>query len=292
MKRVFVTGGTGFVGNAVIESLNKHGYSPIALVRKGSEKKLEHKADIVYGDVLDEKIDMKDAEAVIHLVGIIREFPKRGVTFDAMHKKATENITAQAAKNGIKRYIHMSANGTRENAVSRYHITKYLAEQAVIKSGLDYTIFRPSLIFGQKDTFVNMLAGFMKQTPIFTYFGDGSYPMQPVYVRDAADCFVKALECPDTVGQTYSLCGKDVVSYKELLRMISTILGKKHILMPVPEIFIKSGIALLGKTDWFPITKDQFIMLTEGNVCPDAEPFRILGVEQHPLKESVSSYLK
>lgn len=292
MKRVFVTGATGFVGGAVLDSLTRHGHTPIALVRRGSEKKLEHKAEIVFGDVLDEKIDMKGADAVIHLVGIIREFPKKGVTFDAMHRRAAENITAQAVGNGIKRYIHMSANGTRENAVSMYHITKYQAEQAVVKSGLEYTIFRPSLIFGKKDTFINMLAGFMKKTPVFSYFGDGSYPMQPVYADDVADCFVKSLDAPETVGKTYSLCGEERVTYIELLRMISTALGRNHIIMPVPEIFIKAGIALFGKTGWFPITEDQFIMLTEGNVCADGEAFRILGIKRHPLKETVGSYLK
>ena len=295
MKRVLVTGATGFVGNAVIGSLSDKGYVPVALMRRGSEKKLGHKADVVYGDVLDKSSLLKamtDVYAVIHLVGIIREFPRKGVTFDKMHVQATENVVSSMNEAGIKRYVHMSANGTRQGAVSRYHITKYKAEEAVRTSGLTYTIFRPSLIFGPQDTFINMLAGFMKSTPVFTYFGDGSYPMMPVYVKDVADCFVNAIDNTESFHGTFPLCGENLVSYKELLKMISRTLGRKHLLMPVPEIFIKAGIAMFGKTEWFPITSDQFTMLTEGNTCDDSSAFTMLGVNRHRLEETVASYLK
>jgi NADH dehydrogenase len=295
MKKVLITGATGFVGNAVLESLNRHGYTPYALVRRGSEKKLGQPAIEIFGDVLDSDSlnkAMKGMDAVIHLVGIIREFPRKWITFENMHTRASENVATAAAENGVKRFIHMSANGTRENAVSMYHITKCRGENAVSTKGLDYTIFRPSLIYGQQDTFINMLAEYMKKTPVFSYFGDGSYPMQPVYVQDVADCFVKAIDNPETVGKTYSLCGPDAVTYKELLKMISRVLGKSHLLLPVPEVFIRAAIGMFGKTDWFPITKDQFIMLTEGNVCADDSAFKVLGVERHKLEETVRSYLK
>ncbi len=295
MRKILVTGATGFVGNAVIDSLNRHGYAPVALVRKGSEKKLEYPAEIVNGDVLDKDSlskALKDIDAVIHLVGIIREYPKKGVTFARMHTEATENITSAMAEKGMRRYVHMSANGTRENAVSMYHITKYNAEQAVKYHNIDYTIFRPSLIYGPGDTFINMLAGYMRSAPAFTYFGDGSYPMMPVYVRDVADCFVKALDNEETYDKTYHLCGEDLITYKELLRMISRSLKRKHLLIPVPEIFIKAGLALFGRSDWFPMTKDQFTMLTEGNTCSDSTAFKLLDVKRHRLEETVSSYLK
>jgi len=295
MKKVLITGATGFVGNAVIESLNRHGYVPYALVRKGSEGKLKHPTVELYGDVLKPdtlKKAMHGMDAVIHLVGIIREQPSKWITFENMHTRASENVASAAEECGVKRFIHMSANGTRENAVSMYHITKCRGESAVMTKKLDYTIFRPSLIFGQGDAFINMLADYMKKTPVFSYFGDGSYPMQPVYVRDVADCFVKAIDNPETVGKTFGLCGPEVFTYKQLLQVISRALGKHHLLLPVPEIFIKTAIGMFGKAEWFPITKDQFIMLKEGNVCSDDSAFRILGVERHRLEATVRSYLK
>jgi NADH dehydrogenase len=294
MKRVLVTGATGFVGNAVVESLINNGYQPVALVREGSESKLKHKAEIAHGDVLDKEsltAALEGVDAVIHLVGIIREYPKKGVTFENMHHIATKNIVEACKEKHVKRYIHMSANGTRSNAVSMYHKTKYEAEEEVRKSGLEYTIFRPSLIYGPDDSFINMLAGYMKGTPIFTYFGDGSYPMAPVYVGDVADCFVKSIDKPETAGMIYPLCGEKVYTYKEVLKLVGKALGKNIILLPVPEFAISLGISLLGKTDWFPITRDQFIMLTEGNTCDTNDAFKILKIKRSDFFEKIDSYL-
>jgi len=294
MKRVLVTGGTGFIGNAVIDSLRENGYSPVALVREGSESKLRSEAEIVTGDVLDKDSLVKAMEgiyAVVHLVGIIREFPKKGVTFENMHTTASKNVSEAASSAGVKRFIHMSANGTREDAVSNYHKTKYDAEQIVKSSGLDFTIFRPSLVFGEHDTFINMLAGYIRTAPAFTYFGDGSYPMAPIYVSEVADCFVKAIDKSETVGMIYPLCGKEVITYKELLRSVIKAMGRKIPLMPVPEFAIKMGISIFGKTDWFPITEDQFIMLTEGNVCDCDDAFKVLGVERSEFFDKIDSYL-
>lgn len=294
MKRILVTGATGFVGNAVVESLIENGYQPVALVREGSESKLKCDAEIVHGDVLDKESLIKALEgvyAVIHLVGIIREYPKKGVTFENMHHIATNNIVEACKTAGIKRYVHMSANGTRADAVSMYHKTKYEAEETVRHSGLTYTIFRPSLIYGQDDSFINMLAGYMKGTPVFTYFGDGSYPMAPIYVKDVADCFAKSIDAPQTNGMIYPLCGEKVYTYKEVLKLVGKALGKNIILMPVPEFAISLSISIFGKTDWFPITRDQFIMLTEGNTCDTNDAFSILKIEREDFFKKIDSYL-
>jgi len=294
MKRVLVTGATGFVGNAVIHSLVRNGYTPVALVRSGSEHKLEYNAEIVHGDILDKESLVQALDgiyAVIHLVGIIREFPKKNITFENMHHVATKNIVKATVQSGIKRYIHMSANGTRQDAVSEYHITKQKAEDVVKASGLDFTIFRPSLIYGPSDSFINMLVSFMEKTPIFSYFGDGSYPMQPIYVDEVAECFVRAIDNTATKGMIYPLCGKNVYTYKEVLTLVSKAIGKNHILLPVPEFAISMGISMFGKSDWFPITRDQFIMLTEGNTCECNDATKILKVDLCDFFEKIDSYL-
>lgn len=294
MKRVLVTGATGFVGNAVVSSLKKHGYAPVALVREGSESKLKSEAEIIHGDILDKQslLDALDGiYAVIHLVGIIREYPRKGVTFNKMHHEATVNITQACREKGVERYIHMSANGTRHNAVSGYHITKQMAEDAVKESGLTFTIFRPSLVYGPGDSFINMLAGYMKSTPVFSYFGNGSYPMQPIYVDEVAECFVQAIDKDEMKGMVYPLCGKNVYTYKQVLKMIGKAMGKNIILLPVPEFAISLGISLLGGTDWFPITRDQFTMLKEGNTCEHDDAFKILSVDRCDFFEKIDSYL-
>jgi len=172
-----------------------------------------------------------------------------------------------------------------------YHITKQRGEDAVKAAGLDYTIFRPSLIYGPGDEFINMLVKFMKMTPVFSYFGDGSYPMAPIYVGDVAECFVKAIDSPATVGMIYPLCGKENFTYKQVLKMVGKAIGKNMILVPVPEFAISMGISIFGGTSWFPITRDQFIMLTEGNICDHDDAFNVLKVDRESFFDKIDSYL-
>ncbi len=210
--RVFITGGTGFVGSEVVRQLLAAGHTARCLVREGSEGKLPIRegVEIHFGDVLDpaslEK-GVAGCQAVIHLVGIIREFPARGITFERLHHLATANMVAAATAGGVKRYLQMSANGTRKDAASPYHRSKWDAEQAVRTSTLDWTIFRPSLIYGRGDAFVSMLAGLVRKLPVVPVLGDGRYRMSPVAVEDVAAGFVGALERPETAGQAYHCCG-------------------------------------------------------------------------------------
>jgi len=291
MKKVFVTGGTGFVGSYVISRLIEKGVHVKALVRN---KASHPDAEAVRGDILRPETysdSLKDVDAVINLVGIIREFPSKGITFENMHYIAAKNVADAAKTAGVSRFIHMSANGTRKNAVSGYHITKYMAEEYIKESGLDFTIFRPSLIYGKGDSFISMLAGYMRKTPVFTYFGDGSYPMQPVSVYEVADAFTEAVFRDSSIGKTYPLCGNRVYSYKELLIEIAAAMNKNITLIPVPEVFIKAGIALFGGFSFFPITKDQFTMLKEGNTCPEMTAFSELGIEFRNFSEEIKKYI-
>ncbi len=89
----------------------------------------------------------------------------------------------------------------------------------------------------------------------------------------------------------YPLCGKNVYTYKEVLKMVSKAIGRNHLLMPVPEFAVSAGISLFGKTDWFPITRDQFIMLTEGNVCDCNDAVKILNIDLCQFDEKIYSYL-
>jgi NADH dehydrogenase len=291
MKKVFVTGGTGFVGSYVIHELLKRGLHVTALTHG---RKAQEGAETVRGDILRPETfagALKGMDAVIHLVGIIREFPSKGVTFENMHYNATVNVVEAAEKAEVKRFVHMSANGTRENAVSMYHITKFRAEQHLKNSGLDWTIFRPSLVYGPGDSFISMLAGFMKNTPVFTYFGDGSYPMQPISAYETAEAFADSLFKPESIGKTYTLCGNKTFTYKELLRSVSEALGSGKTLIPVPETLVSLGIRLFGGFSFFPITKDQFIMLKEGNTCENRDAFEELSIKERDFEEEIRKYI-
>ncbi len=296
--KVFLTGGTGFVGGEILRQLSKAGHEVRALVRPGSEKKLAPLAgvEILRGDVNEPDTlegAMGGCDAVIHLVGIIREFPSRGVTFRRLHSEATAHVVAAVKKQNIRRYLHMSANGTRADATSDYHRTKWEAEETVRASELSWTIFRPSLIFGAGDEFVNMLAPLVRTLPVVPVIGDGRYRMSPVAVEDVAAGFVAALARPDAAGKIYHCCGPETLSYDELLDRIAQALGKnKARKLHHPAALVKPVVSMLDSIPRFPITRAQLTMLLEGNVCDPAPWAEAFGIDPIPFSEGIRTYVK
>ncbi|MFQ5828691.1 MAG: complex I NDUFA9 subunit family protein [Candidatus Methylomirabilia bacterium] len=276
--RVFLTGGTGFVGKAVIRALQARGVIVRCLVRPGSEQRLRgfEAIERTPGDVLSPKeltACIEGCHAMIHLVGIIREFPGRGVTFERLHAEATANMVQVAEAAGVRRYLHMSALGTRPNARSRYHQTKWQAEETVRGSTLQWTIFRPSVIYGQGDGFVTMLARLVNRLPVVPVIGHGRYELQPIPVEQVADAFTRALEQKTTVGQTYEAGGPRAYPFTEILDLIGSALGKPRVYkIYQPLWMMRPLVAVLQGLPFFPLTSDQLLMLEESNLC-DPEPF-------------------
>ncbi len=148
--KVALFGGTGFVGSYILKELVQKGYTPNVLVRSGSLSKINSSCEVVKGDIQNKnaiKETMHGAEAVFYTIGIIREFPKKGVTFKELHLNGLKHCIEIARKIGLKRFILMSANGVKPDGTA-YQQTKWQADEALKESGLNWTIFRPSLIFG------------------------------------------------------------------------------------------------------------------------------------------------
>ena len=223
-------------------------------------------------------------EAAIHLVGIIREAPRAGVTFESAHPIATERVVAACRSLGIRRLVHMSALGARADAATPYHRTKWRAEEAVRASGLDWTIFRPSLIFGPGDGVSRTLVPALRRLPVFPVFGDGMYRVQPVAVEEVALCLTKALGRPETIGETYELGGPEALTYDELLRRISTALGLRRAFMHVPLALAKVAVSFLQHLPGAPITRDQLTMLLEGSTCDSTAASLTFGVPREPYQ--------
>ncbi len=291
--KIFISGGTGFVGGHICRELRKRGHKLCLLVHHRSGT-AESGVQYVKGDasrVESFAVEMSGCDAVINLVGIIREFPFRGITFDKLHVQSTANLLEAARRSGISRYLQMSALGTRPDAVSAYHQSKWRAEELVRGSGLNWTVFRPSLIFGPQDTFINMLAAQLRLAPVMPIIGSGSYRLQPIHADDVARCFALALEMPETIGQTYELCGKDLLSYEELLDSIAVAMGKAPPIKPhLPLGLMKLVIPFMQKIPQFPITMDQLQMLLEESIC-SGEWQQVFGFEPRGLQDGIAEYL-
>jgi uncharacterized protein YbjT (DUF2867 family) len=293
MRRVFVTGGTGFVGHTVISALRAHGYAVRCLVRRGSEPDLRGLEAIerVEGDVLSAETlerDMLGCDTVVHLVGIIREQPATLSTFERIHVQGTINVLESAAATGVRRYLHMSALGARPGARARYHRSKWAAEEAVRASPIPWTIFRPSIIEGRGDQFVNMLAAMVRRYPLVPVIGGGQQRLQPVPVEHVAEAFARAVELETSVKHAYEVGGPDAVTMVQLLDLIGAALGRSRVRkMHVPLGLVRPLTRLLHRFPGFPLTPDQLLMLEEDNIC-DPKPFyATFGLSPEPLADSL-----
>ncbi|HJV64835.1 MAG TPA: complex I NDUFA9 subunit family protein [Geomonas sp.] len=292
--RVFVAGGTGFVGGHLRRALLDKGHTIRLLVHKkgiGTESGVEEiEGDATQLATFNDAV--KGCEATINLIGIIREFPARGVTFEKLHIEATRNVLAAAKACGITRHLQMSALGTKAASRAKYFQTKFVAEEEVRNSGLDYTIFRPSIIFGPKDDFINKLAGYLRTFPAMPVIGDGDYQMQPISGDDVARCFAEALERQETIRHTYELCGPDRMSYNELLDTIGRAIGMNRVCkVKNPLVLMRLIVPMMEQFSFFPITSDQITMLVQGNYC-DGSWQNTFGFQPTHFEEGIRSYLK
>lgn len=266
--RVLVTGGSGFVGQAVARQLLADGHDVVVGSRGGDgvEGARGVRLDVTdFGSVQRAFGDVQP-EGVVHLVGIIAEVKKRGQTFERVHFEGTRNVLAATAPG--TRYVHMSALGARPDSKSRYSSTKGRAEQIVQGSHLTWTIFRPSLIFGPGDDFFGrVLKNLVSQGPIVPVIGDGSFLFRPVSVEDVALAFSRALATSASVGQTYDLTGPVEYRFDDLLRLELSALGKKKPLVNVPLALMNLAVPAMQILPTPPITRDQYAMLLEGNTA-------------------------
>lgn len=244
-------------------------------------------AEVFPGDVRDLSALVQAArscEAVIHLVGIIRE--RRDATFRRIHVEGTRMAIQACKEAGAQRLLHMSALGARLGARSEYHRTKWEAEQLVRGSGLAATIFRPSVIFGPGGGFIGEIRKLVRQGPVIPIIGDGMSLLQPVWVEDVTTCFASALGKPETVGRTYELGGPETFGFEQLVDLAAEAEGISKPRVHVPAALMRPAAATLGRISAkFPVTSDQLAMLLEDNVC-DITPMReTFGVQPASLKD-------
>ncbi|QDV91597.1 NAD(P)H azoreductase [Phycisphaerae bacterium RAS2] len=318
LTRVLVTGATGFVGRAVLRELVARGHKAVCLVRDRDRLAAQTRElpsdryEVVHGDLFDGGAladAAHGAEACVHLVGIIQENRLRGQTFERVHLEGTQAVIDACKAAGVRRYVHMSALGTRPGAPSAYHRTKWAAEVCVRESGLDWTIFRPSIIHGPDGEFMRMMRmfvcdltvnamGFLPTPfPVIPYFGDGQRRLQPVSVKDVASCFVAALSKPETIGKAYELGGAEAVSWKELYRICrDTIPGAKPwkpmVGQPVwaAMLMAKTVMKLPLLPAMLRFNEGQVQMSQEDSVCDTRPVEETFGIRLRDFRRELATY--
>ncbi|MGV6858439.1 MAG: NAD(P)H-binding protein [bacterium] len=305
--RVAIIGGTGFVGHYITEQLLAADMQPVLLVRPGSENKIykPDQVEVVSGDIDGHaavKKLMHKADAAIYLIGILREFPGKGITFEKQQFEGAKTAIDTAAAEGVHRFLLMSANGAKAGGTA-YQDTKYRAEEHLKTTSMEWTIFRPSVLFGDphgRMEFATQLTDELIKPPIpaplffdgMNVMSAGHFEMAPTDVKDVAQAFVKALQSDAAIGKTLPLCGPENVSWKRILQILAQTVGNKKLMVPAPAWGIKSAATFLDRYAFFPISRDQVTMLLEGNTCEGDNGYRVLDIEPTAFTVDALAYLK
>ena len=292
INRVCVLGGSGFIGSHIVQCLSAQRYIVRVPTRQRERAKqliLLPTVDVVGADVHDETQLSKlvhGMDAVINLVGVLHDARgERG--FQQSHVELTRKVITACQTKGVRRLLHMSALGADSNGPSKYQRTKGEAEALVRASDLDWTIFRPSVVFGRGDRFLNMFATLLRLLPV-VLLGSASARFQPVFVEDVAAAFVRSLSDRGTFGRSYDLCGPKVYTLRELVRLVGTIAGHRR-----PIISLNDALSYLQAfaMELLPVkllTRDNYYSMKVDNVCDQPFPF---GIQPTAIEAVVPAYL-
>jgi len=297
MSTVLVTGASGFVGSHVVPALLDAGHRVVALTHgersgavvlarlaPGQRAAVELRAgDITHRDTIGPEV-FGGVDAVVHLVALPRDFDG-GASLRLVNTEGTRNIVAAAGAAGVRRFVHLGAMGVEDDPALHYASSKAKAEALVRESGLDWTILKPSLLWGERDGFFNILAGLVRISPgVVPVPGSGQSRFQPLAIGDLAAIVVRCVEDPATVGQSYELGGPRVWTYREILAEVLTAMGARRLVvpMPVPLIRLVAGSAELLHVP-FPVATDQLRQLRLDNVGPIDGVRRAFGFEPRDM---------
>ena len=289
--RILVTGATGFVGRHVVGALVEQGLSVRAVAhRRGREQVVEGEgvevcnADITDADSVNEAV--KGVDGVVHLVAIIRE---RGpFTFESVNHQGTDHVAVAAQEAGVGCFVQLSAIGACDDPQFPYLQSKWRGEQAVIRSGVPYTILRGSLLFGEGDEFINTLAGVVRAFPLVPVAGSGQAGFQPIHVQDVAQCIVRALDREVLRGQTIEIGGPVHLTYDQIIATIAMTYGLRRPRVHLPLPVMRGLVWLMERTlPHPPATLHQLSMLAFDNVAQLDTVERVFGFTPRHLEGNI-----
>ena len=299
MKKILVLGGTGFVGSHVCQRLAA---LPLRITlptrRPENAKHLQMlpTVDVMTADVHDESALARlvaGHAAVVNLVAILHGTE---ASFNRVHVELPQKLARACQAAGVRRVVHVSALGAALDAPSLYQRSKARGEQALKAAGLDLTVLRPSVIFGEEDKFLNVFARLQQIFPIIP-LAAADTRFQPVWVQDVAQAVVHCLQNPDTAGQIFDLCGPDVMTLRQLVQFAGIASGVNHgqgrAVFGLPLALGRVQAAMMALAPGDPLmSRDNLDSMAVDNTTDGRLPgLAALGITPASVKAVASGYL-
>ncbi len=297
MSTILVTGASGFVGSHMVPALVDSGHRVLALVRDENGAGLVMRrlappqrdavetrvGDVTKPDTLHAAL--AGADAVLHLVAVARDWDG-GATLRLVNTEGTRNILRAASEAGVRRFVHLGALGVVDDPDLHYGSSKVKGMALVRESGLEWTILSPSLLFGPRDGFFNILGDLVRMSPgVVPITGKGDARFQPLAITDLAHAAVVTFGDPATVGREFLLGGPRYWTYREIVEEVLRGMGKQRALVPMPVALIRLVATVAEKIRLpFPVATDQLRQLKHDNIGPLGSVVDGFGFEPRPME--------
>ncbi|MDX1442802.1 MAG: complex I NDUFA9 subunit family protein [Gammaproteobacteria bacterium] len=298
-RRIAILGGTGFVGSHLVARLARDGHRIKVLSRLREDNRhllVNPTVDVQTTNVFSSEALVRafeNVDTVINLVGILNESGHSGKGFRQAHVDFTQRAANAAEKAGVRRFLQMSALGAGPNGPSHYLRSKGEAENLLMTHAARHmrvTIFKPSVIFGPGDSFINRFAGLLKIAPIMPLACPDA-KFSPVSVADVCEAFARSIENEATVGKRLELCGPETWTLKEIVEYVRDQLGLRRLVLPLPNWASKMQSAVFEFVPGKPFSRDNYNSLQLDSVCSE-NGFALFGIQPSGLDAVVPYYLR
>lgn len=293
--RVLVTGGTGVVGKPAVDELLARGHT-VRLLSRNAERDARQWAagvepyEASVGDPDATHGAAEGCDAVLHVAGIVAETPPE-VTFERVNVEGTRLLGQEAERAGVRRFVYVSSLGA-DTGESDYHRSKIAAEEEVRRFRGSWLVLRPGNVYGPGDEVLSLMLKMVRALPVIPVVGNGDHPFQPMWAGDLGKAIALAVEGEES-GKVHLLAGPERTSMNQVLDLLAEITGKRPSRLPIPDALAAFGTGAMERLgiDMVPVTRDQIVMLQEGNVIdlPDVNALTdVYGVQPTPLRKGLA----
>ena len=299
--QIALLGGTGFVGRHLINRLAREGHKLIVLTRRRERHRdllVIPTLQLIEADVHNPamlRTHLAGCTAAVNLVGILNERGDNGRGFHRVHVELTEKILSACRELGMRRLLHMSALHASPTGPSHYLQSNGRAEalaHEAARYGLQVTSFRPSVIFGHGERFLNKFAQLLRWTPLFLPLACPRARFAPVCVTDVVEAMARCLDDPRSYGQRYDLCGPRSYTLQQLVAYTAWIIGVRRIIVPLPDWASRLQANVLEYVPGKPFSRDNLRSLQVDSVCAAGGALAALGITPTPLEAVAPDYLQ